>query len=284
MNYGKIYQQLCQRGKNRKKTRGSNLERHHIIPTFFFKNNKRNLRHNDGIYEGDGEHIGNITYLTPREHFIAHLLLCKIWKGTKWEYRCYTSLKMFLNEGQVNEARSVFEHSSRKYEYYKIIANKGVSEGKKGTMPAKDAKTGERLGIVEIDHPKVMSGEWVHITKGIKKTEEQKKMQRVKMKGLGNSNSKYSDNELLESYKQCCYHFGKLVNGSLWIPYAIKNNLPYLKTWKPFRFDNRGRNGMVEDFLKIAENENRNIEIITNYKSKEWHTFLKEEINKWESK
>jgi len=284
MNYGKIYQKLCERGKTRKKTRGSNLERHHIIPTFFFKNPARIKRYNDGIYEGDGEHVGNITYLTPREHFIAHLLLCKMWKGTKWEYRCYTSVKMFLIGGESNEKRCVFQYSSRLLEKYKIIANKGISEGKKGTMPAKEKKTGKRLGIVEMDHPKVLSGEWVHITKGIKKTEERKEQLKIKMKGLGNSNSKYTDEELLESFKQCCYHFGKLVNGSLWIPYSKKNNLAYLTSWKPFRFNGRGRKGMVEDFLEIAEKENKNIEIITNYKSKEWHTFLREELNKWELK
>lgn len=284
MNYEKIYSDLCIRGKTRKKTRGSNLERHHIVPTFFFKKPKRAKRHNDGIYEGDGEHVGNITYLTPREHFIAHLLLCKIWKGTKWEYRCYTSVKMFLIGGKLNEKRCVFQYSSRLLEKYKIIANDGISKGKKKTMPAKEARTGKRLGIVETDHPRVLSGEWVHITKGMKKTKENRRKTSMATTGEKNGNSKYHDRELLESFKQCCYHFGKLVNGSLWIPYAKKNNLAYLTHWKPFRFDGRGRTGMIEDFLEIAKKENKDIEIITNYKSKEWHTFLKEELNKWELK
>lgn len=282
MNYSKIYNALCQKGKLRRKTKGSNLERHHIVPVFFFKDNKRNLRHNDGIYDGDGEHIGNFSYLTPREHFIAHLLLCKIWKNTKWEYRCYLSLKMFLNYGQTNEKRSVFEYSSRKYEYYKLHANKAISKGKKGTMPAKDAKTGERCGVVETNHPNVLSGKWVHITKGIKKSEEQKRLQREQMRGFGNPTSKYTDKQLLESYKRCCYQFNKLVNDSFWIRYSKKNNLPYLTSWKNFRFNGRGKKGMIEDFLEIARKENKDIEIITNYKSKKWHTFLKEETKKWQ--
>lgn len=280
MNYGKIYQRLCEKGKTRKKTSVNNLERHHIIPTFFFKNNKRNLRYNDGIYEGDGEHIGNITYLTPREHFIAHLMLCKIWKETKWEYRCFTSVKMFLIGGRANDKRCVFQYSSRLLEKYKIAANKGVSEGKKGTMPAKEAKTGERLGIVSVDHPKVLSGEWVHITKGIKKTKEQK-LKNAK-KGLENSNSKYTDQDLLESYKQCCYHYKKLVNNGLWVFYSEKNNLPYLKFWKCFRFDGRGQLGMREELLKQAKKDNIEIEIITNYNTGTWRKFVKEEKNKWE--
>lgn len=279
MNYEKIYNNLCEKGKNRKKTRGSNLERHHIIPTFFYKNNKRNHRYNDGIYEGDGEHIGNITFLTPREHFIAHLILCKIWKNTKWEYRSFLSLKMFLNEGQVNKTRSVFEHSSRKYEYYKIKANEAISKGKTGTMPAKDAKTGERIGIVDVNHPNVISGKWVHITKGIKKTEEQRML--YSKKGLKNSNSKYSDEDLLQSYKKCCYHYGKLINGSLWMLYSEKNNLPHLKHWKMFRFNNRGFTGMQEELLKLAKKDNIEIEIISNYNDHSWRQFVKEEKSKW---
>lgn len=284
MNYGKIYYNLCQRGKTRKKTRDSNLERHHIIPTFFFKNPKRAKRYNDGIYEGDGEHVGNITYLTPREHFIAHLLLCKIWKETRWEYRCYTSVKMFLIGGNSNEKRCVFRYSSRLIEKYKIKANEGISKGKKGTMPAKDADTGKRLGIVKIDHPKVINGEWIHITKGIKKTSIQIEMYKKNAKGLSNSNSKYTDEQLLDSYKKCCYHYGKLINGNLWVQFAERNGLPYLKFWKQFRFNGRGFSGMIEDFLEIAEKEKVEIEIITNYSSGSWRKFVKEEKRKWESK
>jgi hypothetical protein len=282
MNYSNIYQKLCGRGKNRKKTKGSNLERHHIIPTFFFRDNKRNLRYNDGIYEGDGEHIGNITFLTPREHFIAHLLLCKIWKNTKWEYRCFTSVKMFLIGGKSNDNRCVYQYSSRLLEKYKIAANKGISKGKQGTMPAKDSNTGERLGIVSMDHPKVLSGEWVHITKGIKKSEEQRR--KNAKSGLENSNSKYSDRDLLESYKKCCYYYGKLVNASLWVFYSEVNNLPCLKHWKMFRFNNKGFSGMQEKLIEESNKENVRLEIIENYLDHKWRKFVTEEKKKWESK
>ena len=284
MNYEKIYTNQCSRGKTRKKTRGSNLERHHIIPTFFFKNPRRIKRYNDGVYEGDGEHIGNITYLTPREHFIAHLLLCKIWKGTKWVYRCFTSCKMFLIGGKTNENRDVFRQNSRLIEKYKIEINSGLSKGKNGTMPAKDAITGKRLGIVEVAHPKVISGEWVHITKGIKKSDEMLEKYRKNSKGLSNSNSKYLDEELLNSYKECCYYYGKLANGSLWIQYAKTYNLPYLTSWKPFRFEGKAWAGMVERLLEEAKKDKIEIEIVTNYKSKEWRQFVKKEKNKWASK
>lgn len=278
MNYGKIYTNLCERGKFRKKVRGSNLERHHIIPTFFFKQSKRKKRYNDGIYEGDGNHVGNITYLTPREHFIAHLLLCKIWKGTKWEYRCFAACKMFLIGGETNETRDVFKQNSRLLEKYRLKTNTSISKGKSGTMPAKDAITGERLGIVDIKHPNVLNGRWVHITKGIKKTEKQR-LKNAK-KGLENSNSKYTDDQLLESYKKCCYHYGKVVNSNLWIFFAEKHNLPLLKHWKQFRFNNKGFCGMVEKLLECAKEDNIDLETNINYKSASWRRFVTKEKNK----
>jgi hypothetical protein len=284
MNYSKIYKDLCERGKLERKTRGSNLEKHHVIPVFFFKDNTRNLRHKDGIYDGNGEHVGNISYLTPREHFIAHLLLCKIWKNTKWEYRCYCSLKMFLNKGQLNEKRSVFENSSKVYEKYRIETNSKISKGKMGTMPAKDSITGERVGIVEMNHPNVISGKWVHITKGMKQSSARIEMQKETMRGLGNSNSKYTDEQLLDSFKKCCYHYGKTVSGSLWIIYSKANGLPYLTSWKKFRFDNRGFDGMWQELIKSAKADDIEIEIIQNFATKQWREFVKKEKQKWESR
>lgn len=41
-------------------------------------------------------------------------------------------------------------------------------------MPVKDAKTGERVGSVSVDHPNVISGKWVHTTTGRKLTSTEK--------------------------------------------------------------------------------------------------------------
>jgi hypothetical protein len=62
MNYKKIYENIIERSKNRKKSPG--LEKHHIIPqSCGGTNNKENL-----------------VFLTTKEHFICHLLLVKIYK------------------------------------------------------------------------------------------------------------------------------------------------------------------------------------------------------------
>jgi hypothetical protein len=284
MNYEKVYNALCARGKTRKKTRDSLLERHHILPLFFFKQSKRRTRYRDGIFEGDGDHIGNLTFLTPREHFIAHLLLCKIWRGTKWEYRCYTSVKMFLIGGYSNQKRCVFQHSSRAHERYKIVANKKISEGKGGTLPVKDAVTGERLGIVDNTHPKVLSGEWVHITKGMKKTDEFLAKHWRDTSGLNNSNSVYTDQELLDSYALCCKAYNTLVSASFWVAYSAAHNKPYIKFWKDFRFGGGGFGAMQTAASAQAKAVGVELKIITDHRSYEWREFVKKEKRKWESK
>jgi len=62
-----LYENLCFRGKTRKHRYkiGSNLHKHHIIP-----------KHSGGVNEDE-----NITYLTIREHKIAHYLLWRIFQN-----------------------------------------------------------------------------------------------------------------------------------------------------------------------------------------------------------
>lgn len=67
MFYKNIYDNLCLKNKHRKKEwkKESNLHRHHIIP-----------KHHNGKNNDD-----NYTYLTIREHIIAHFLLWKIYNN-----------------------------------------------------------------------------------------------------------------------------------------------------------------------------------------------------------
>jgi hypothetical protein len=62
MNYSKIYSQLIFKAKNREITKYT--ENHHIIPKCLGGNND----------------IENLVKLTFREHYIAHWLLCKMYK------------------------------------------------------------------------------------------------------------------------------------------------------------------------------------------------------------
>jgi len=52
-------------------------------------------------------------------------------------------------------------------EHLRLLGNQSISKARKGKMPVVDAVTREKIGSVPVGHPKVLSGEWVHHSKGI---------------------------------------------------------------------------------------------------------------------
>jgi len=94
MNYGKIYEQIITRAKNR--ILSSYKEKHHIIPKCLGGTNKKE----------------NIVELTAREHFICHLLLTKIYNdNNKLNY----ALWAMVNQNNPKQKR-IYKISSRLYE------------------------------------------------------------------------------------------------------------------------------------------------------------------------
>lgn len=63
MNYAKIYDSIISRGQSREPI--GYVEKHHIVPRCM----------------GGTDEKENIVSLTPEEHFVCHLLLCKIYPG-----------------------------------------------------------------------------------------------------------------------------------------------------------------------------------------------------------
>lgn len=91
MNYKLIYEKLISKARI-KNINSEYYEKHHIIPKSL----------------GGGNEITNIVKLTPREHFIAHLLLSKIYGGKM----TYTLFLMSTRNGYTNRtyenARLIF--------------------------------------------------------------------------------------------------------------------------------------------------------------------------------
>lgn len=102
MDYTKIYNSLVERAKNRKLT--TYKEKHHIIPKCMGgSNNKENL-----------------VELTAREHYIAHLLLVKIYPNND---KLKIAVWNMLNVSNSYHKR-VYTISNRLYEEYRIYASK----------------------------------------------------------------------------------------------------------------------------------------------------------------
>lgn len=145
MKYKKIYKNLVSNKKNRKKMKGVYYEAHHIIPKCMGGSNSKE----------------NIVLLTHKEHYIAHLLLTKI-------YPKNTSLKY-----------SIFRmtHSSKWHDGGRKLNSRQLAKAKELMVEAARQRRGEKNSFY-----------------GKKHTKEFCESQRIKgRKRVGEKNSNYGN-------------------------------------------------------------------------------------------
>lgn len=148
MNYTKLYQELIASRKllNRSKETGI-YEKHHILP--------RSL--------GGLNNKENIILLTPKEHYIAHLLLVYMYEGKNKSKMSYALFRMCQNNPYQNR-----KISSNQFNTSKLIMIKNCSGingsfyGKKHTQESKNKCREAKLGD---KNPSRIYGVW---NKGIK--------------------------------------------------------------------------------------------------------------------
>jgi hypothetical protein len=152
MNYQKIYEAICQRGKDeleeRKRKKRDGLEYyegHHIIPE------------SQGG-EGDSRtwNHSNITPLTAREHFIAHKILHSIYPE---DNKLLFALWAMCNQKGKNQKREYVVYSNE-YERLKKESSinfsktmRGVFSGDKNPMFGKKGEEAPAFGRVGKKHP-----------------------------------------------------------------------------------------------------------------------------------
>lgn len=170
--YKTLYKTLIDtaRNENRMRNQGIYYERHHIVPDFLFKNRKRVGP--KGHLDGDPDNQENIILLTFSEHLMAHYYLYEIYKGSQYEYSAGSALQFFFVKAVGNHKRQknlseVDENFLKEMEHLRLLGNESISKARKGKMPVVDAITREKKGSVRTDHPKVISGDWVHHSKGV---------------------------------------------------------------------------------------------------------------------
>jgi hypothetical protein len=129
--------------KNGKQIREPGLERHHILP--------RSL--------GGTDDSSNITFITPREHFVCHWLLTKIYPNGEEHWKMLNALRMMRAENP-NQKRYNTKITSRVYaklkeEYAKFQSEKMSGENnpmygdkffrtEEGKQRQKNAITGDK--------------------------------------------------------------------------------------------------------------------------------------------
>jgi hypothetical protein len=123
MNYKKIYNNLVdkQRLGYRCKKNGVYYEAHHIIPRCFGG-------------DGDGRNINhsNIVLLTPKEHYIAHLLLTAIYPKSKAMLKAFWCMCQTGKKERYKVSARIFQRI--RLEYIKSVQGEnGIFYGKKHT-------------------------------------------------------------------------------------------------------------------------------------------------------
>lgn len=192
MNYKRIYSMimLSAKSKNRNKKEGVYYESHHVIPDFMFFNRSRKGPH--GHLPGSPNDATNKVLLTPREHFLAHLLLYKSLRGLRYEHPAGSALSWFftkvISKHPRQEAFNIA--NSKKYAWCRDIGRLSISATRTGTFPAVCVTTGLSVGSVKVNDPRLTSGDIVHHSRGKKQSDKVKNAQSIRMSGAGNGNYK----------------------------------------------------------------------------------------------
>jgi len=286
MDYKRIYNELIVSAKSKCRTKDKieeYYESHHVIPDFMFS--IRRGKGPSGHLPGNSGYAENKVLLTAREHFFAHLLLCRIYRKTRYEYSCLSSLMLMLGISKKNTRMAVnrraFKDSigqSSIYEKFRKAAVTKISEQRKGKIVCKDAITNEMVGPIDSTHEKIVSGEWVHHTKNTKLTDSHKKKISNSNTGLKNGNSRgYTDQQLVDSYIKCCNNMGWNVGRLIWLKYSAKYNEPCILHIKEFRFNGKGFKG-----LRAIASETIEYEYIDKFHlRKDTKEFYNKAIQKW---
>jgi len=144
MNYQKIYNQIIERAKkeNRVKNKGTYYEAHHIIPK---------CMGGEGKYHQWSTHP-NIILLTPREHFLCHMLLSKVHPNNeKLKYALWS----MCNKNNLKKLS--YNITPKTYEILKhqqSEVHKKNRTGKKHSEETKQKQRNAKLGIKQSEEHK----------------------------------------------------------------------------------------------------------------------------------
>jgi hypothetical protein len=183
--YKQLYKEIIDTAKLEKRTKnsGTYYELHHIVPEFMFKQRKRNGP--AGHLDGNANSVDNLVLLTFQEHLMAHYYLYEILKDTRYGYSAGSALQFFFVKATGNHIRQrtlseVDKQFLDEMSHLRQLGVVSISKARSGKMPVIDAVTREKIGSVPVDHPKVLSGEWVHHSTGKKSPNSGRNQQGIK--------------------------------------------------------------------------------------------------------
>lgn len=246
MNYQKLYNLLIESRKKVNKQKTIYTERHHIIPRCL----------------GGTNNADNIVVLTCREHYIAHLLLSKIYPskrsiqqsflmmGAKGNNKSTQNRRVVSHTYEFAKKRFIDSISGKNHHYYgksrEEHVKQAISKYRTGKIPVIDSN-GNRYEVTK-DDPRYISGEVWHHSKGIKLTDDHKN--KIALKSQGKSNPRYSgmsDDEIVEHAINFYKLSGEIWYACKWNEYSKDHSIPL--HFSKFRFVERSFIQSIEDKL-----------------------------------
>lgn len=135
MDYKRIYDNLTGRGKIRPYQKGVH-EKHHILP--------RSL--------GGGDDVENISYLTPREHFLCHLMLVKFTSGDDKKKMAWALHRMSHSKGRTLTST---EYEMARNEHIRNVSQPKSEETRKRMCGKKSADHTEKIRVAALNNSKI---------------------------------------------------------------------------------------------------------------------------------
>ena len=221
MNYRRIYELLIDRARDRKLD--SYTESHHILPRCL----------------GGDDSKTNLVDLTAREHFIAHLLLVKMYNN---------NLKLVKAVAMMCIGQTERKLTNRLYGKYRILFSISMSEAQSGD---KNSQHGTRWihNLTERKSKKIAKTEilpqgWIE-GRMIKfdNIDEQKKKQHQKdlMNEIRRKEFEEKYNQWYELYKQVGFEkFAEMTGYDKSKPNLVQNFAKYVTNFKPQNGKKRG--------------------------------------------
>jgi hypothetical protein len=244
MNYDKIYKNLI--ATRKELIRDEYTENHHIIPKSWGGSNNKE----------------NIIKLTAREHWVAHLLLVKIATGQNK----YKATQAVLNMGRVISKDK--RKTSCLYEKARKEIAKYISKKHTGKLVVRCQTTKKMIGMVDKNHPKILSGEWAHHMKGRTLSPERAAL----CASPGEKNGRYSgitDEEII-NYGLEIFEKIKEISAlnDLRIYVEEKYNKKVPKHFSKFRFADKSFYAIMEEKTNTNYNSYKRGINLKNYKEK----------------
>ena len=228
------------------------VEIHHIIPKSL----------------GGKDCVQNLVEVLPEEHIFLHMLRYKIFnrmedmwavrfmlngyanpnKFKKMNYSCLTK-KIRMGYSWV---RSKAQNIRKVKGWHTESGLKRISNSRKNTLVVKDSNTNKIIGSVSIKHPKVISGEWVHHSKGRIQSQREIEEKRIRFSGQDNPNASGLSEEYFVKKGLEAYHkYGRILSWKEMINLGEQEGFKWIKSLKS-RFNNRGCRGYYDELEKIT--------------------------------